>query len=401
MTTAPDILSPEFEADPYPLYEVMREDFPLFWHEATQSYVLSRYEDVERAFKDPVFTTNNYQWQLEPVHGKTILQMDGREHSTHRALVTPAFRGKELQEKFVPAIIRNSRELIDAFKDDGRVDLASQYSRRYPISVIIDMLRLPREDHAQFTQWYESIIAFLSNLSQDPEVNARGQQTKAEFEAYMLPLIRDRRVNPGDDLLTTLCTSEIDGVGMTDEEIKSFCSLLLTAGGETTDKAINLMFKNLVQNPDQMEAVRNDRSLIDSAMAEALRIDPPVQMLMRQPNVDVEIAGGVIEAGKTVTCLIGAANRDPRKYENPNTFDIFRPDLDVKRAFTAGANHTAFALGRHFCVGAMLSLTETQIGTNMLLDAMQDIRFAPDFEPHEKGVFVRAPERLLLEFTPA
>ena len=112
----PDILSAEFAADPYPAYRAMRDEHPLVWHEAMRSYVISRYDDVERAFKDPVFTSRNYDWQLEPVHGRTILQMDGREHSTHRNLVAPAFRGRELAEKFVPVIERNSRELIDAFR---------------------------------------------------------------------------------------------------------------------------------------------------------------------------------------------------------------------------------------------------------------------------------------------
>lgn len=400
MPSAPDILSTTFSDDPYAAYEIMREEFPLYWHEGTQSYVISRYDDVERAFKDPRFTTDNYKWQLEPVHGKTILQMDGREHSTHRALVTPAFRGRDLAEKFVPVIERISRALIDGFRHDGRVDLANQYAAHYPIDVIVEMLNLDTADHERFRNWYISIIAFLSNLSQDPEVNARGARTKVEFEQYMLPLIQDRRANPGDDLLSTLCTAEIDGARMTDEEIKAFCSLLLTAGGETTDKAITLMFKNLVANPEQLDAVRQDRTLIDAAFAETLRVNPPVHMLMRQPSEDVELSGGVVEAGKTVTCLIGAANRDPRKYENPDVFDIRRADLDVGRAFTAGANHTAFALGRHFCVGAMLSRAEVGIGTNMLLDAMADIRFTPGFEPVDQGVFLRAPEELWLDFTP-
>lgn len=396
----PDILSAEFAADPYTAYQVMREHHPLIWHEATQSYVISRYADVERAFKDAVFTSRNYDWQLEPVHGRTILQMDGREHSTHRNLVAPAFRGRDLMNKFVPVIEENSRVLIEAFRADGEVDLVGQYATRFPINVIVDMLGLPKEDHGHFHRWYTSIMGFLSNLSGDEEIAAEGLRTKAEFEDYLIPIIRDRRANPGDDLLSTLCTAEIDGVRMSDEEIKAFCSLLLTAGGETTDKAIASVVLNLVANPEQLEAVRADHSLIAAAFAETLRFAPPVHMIMRQPSEDVELSGGVIEAGRTVTCLIGAANRDPDRYADPDRFDIFRPDLDQGRAYTAGANHTAFCLGRHFCVGAMLAKTELEIGIGQLLDAMGDIRFADGGPPPEYGVFTRAPQSLRLTFTP-
>ncbi|WP_326837037.1 cytochrome P450 [Amycolatopsis rhabdoformis] len=399
-TAAPDILSEEFAADPYRAYRVMREDHPLIWHEGMQSYVISRYSDVERAFKDPVFTSHNYDWQLEPVHGRTILQMDGREHSTHRNLVAPAFRGRDLMTKFLPVIEQNSRDLIEQFRHDGRVDLVDQYATRFPINVIVDMLGLPKSDHEHFHRWYSSIMAFLSNLSGDEQVMAEGIRTKEEFEGYLLPIIRQRRENPGEDLLSTLCSAEIDGVRMTDEEIKAFCSLLLTAGGETTDKAIASLMRNLVAHPDQLAAVRADHSLIAAAFAETLRFSPPVHMIMRQPAEDVELSGGVVEAGKTVTCLIGAANRDPAKYADPDSFDLRRPDLDQGRAYTAGANHTAFCLGRHFCVGAMLAKTELDIGIAQLLDAMQDIRF-DGAAPPEYGVFTRAPGTLPLTFTPA
>lgn len=401
LSPAPDILSAEFAADPYSAYRAMRDEHPLIWHEPTQSYVISRYADVVKAFKDPVFTSRNYDWQLEPVHGRTILQMDGREHSTHRNLVGPAFRGRDLAEKFVPVIERNSRELIDGFAADGEVDLVGQYATRFPINVIVDMLGLPTGDHEHFHRWYTSIMGFLSNLAGDEQVTADGLRTKGEFEDYLIPVIRDRREHPGEDLLSTLCAAEIDGVRMSDEEIKAFCSLLLTAGGETTDKAIASVMSNLVQHPDQLQAVRADHDLIAAAFAETLRHSPPVHMIMRQPAEDVQLSGGVVEAGKTVTCLIGAANRDPQQYANPDAFDIHRPDLDLGRAYTAGANHTAFALGRHFCVGAMLARTELETGIAQLLDAMDDIRFADGTPPPEKGVFTRAPAELRLTFTPA
>ncbi|GAA3980427.1 cytochrome P450 [Actinomadura viridis] len=403
MTTAPevpDILSPEFATDPYSAYRIMREHAPLFWHEPMQSYVVSRYEDVARAFRDPAFTTANYDWQLEPVHGRTILQLSGREHAVRRGLVAPAFRGDELQGRFLPVIERNARLLIDRFRATGRVELVGEFSTHFPINVIVDMLGLDQADHARFQRWYTSIIAFLGNLAQDPEVAADGERTRVELAAYMLPIIAERRANPGDDLLSRLCLAEIDGTRMSDEDIKAFVSLLLAAGGETTDKAISAIMANLLVHPEQLAAVRADRSLIARAFAETLRFSPPVHMIMRQPERDVTLSGGTIPAGSTVTCLIGAANRDAERYRDPERFDIFRDDLDTTTAFSAAANHLAFALGRHFCVGALLAKTEVEVAMNMLLDAMPDVRVADGFVPAEQGGFTRGPERLPLEFTP-
>ncbi|GGV36734.1 cytochrome P450 [Streptomyces spectabilis] len=405
MSTAqsiPDILSAEFAADPYPVYRALREHAPLLWHEPTKSYVVSRYEDVARVFKDKesVFTTDNYDWQLEPVHGRTILQLSGREHAVRRALVAPAFRGSELQETFLPVIRRNSRELVDAFRDRGSADLVAEYATRFPVHVIADMLGLDKADHARFHGWYTNVIAFLGNLAGDPEVTAAGERTRVEFTEYMLPIIQRRRAEPGDDLLSRLCAAEVDGVRMSDEDIKAFCSLLLAAGGETTDKAIASIFANLLAHPEQLAAVRADRSLIDRAFVETLRWTPPVHMIMRQTAAEVELAGGTVPAGATITCLIGSANRDGARYRDPDRFDLFRDDLTTTTAFSAAADHLAFALGRHFCVGALLARAEVETGVNDLLDALPDLRFADGFAPEERGVFTRGPQTLPVVFTP-
>lgn len=398
----PDILSPEFERDPYGAYRQMRDGDPLSWHEATGSYVVSRYEDVERIFKDKKgeFSTENYDWQIEPVHGRTILQLSGREHAVRRALVAPAFRGSDLRDKFLPVIERNSRELIDTFRATGSVDLVTDYASRFPVNVIADMLGLDKSDYDRFHGWYTAVIAFLGNLSGDQEVVRAGERTRVEFAEYMLPVIRERRAAPGDDLLSVLCTAEVDGVRMSDEDIKAFCSLLLAAGGETTDKAIAAIFTNLLLHPEQLEAVRADRELIPRAFAETLRYTPPVHMIMRQSTTEVELSGGTVPPGATVTCLIGSANRDEKRYRDPDSFDIFREDLAATNAFSAAADHLAFALGRHFCVGALLAKAEVETGVGQLLDAMPDLRLAEGFDPVERGVFTRGPQSLPIRFTP-
>ncbi|ROQ59839.1 pulcherriminic acid synthase [Streptomyces sp. 840.1] len=400
--SVPDILSPAFAADPYGAYRIMRDSAPLIRHEAMNSYIVSRYEDVERVFKDRAgeFTTDNYDWQIEPVHGRTILQLSGREHAVRRALVAPAFRGSDLQEKFLPVIERNTRELIDTFRHTGEADLVGAFATRLPVLVIADMLGLDKADHDRFHGWYTSVIAFLGNLAGDPAVAAAGERTRQEFAEYMIPVIQERRAAPGDDLLSALCAAEVDGVRMSDEDIKAFCSLLLAAGGETTDKAIASIFANLLTHPEQLAAVRQDRGLVDRAFAETLRYTPPVHMIMRQTAIEVELGGGRVPAGSTVTCLIGAANRDASRYRDPDRFDIFRTDLTSTTAFSAAADHLAFALGRHFCVGALLARAEVETGVNQLLDAMPDVRLADGFTPSEQGVFTRGPRSLPVRFTP-
>ncbi len=397
----PDILSAEFAANPYPLYRVMRSDYPLISHDPMKRSILSRYDDRSPASTEPAFTTANDDGQREPVHGRTILQLDGREHSVRRALVAPAFRGSELQDKFLPVIERNSRELIDEFKQLGSADLVADFATHFPINVIVDMLGLDKADHERFQRWYTSIIAFLGNLSGDAEVSAAGLRTRQEFADYMIPIIAKRRAHPGDDLLSSLCAAEIDGTQMSDEDIKAFCSLLLAAGGETTDKVIGSIFANLLQHPDQLAAVRKDRSLIPRALAETLRYTPPVHMIMRQPSQDVTVRGGTIPAGSTVTALIGAANRDEQRYADPESFDIFRTDLDTVNAFSAAANHLSFALGRHFCVGALLAKSEVEVAVNQLLDVMPDLALPDGFRPVERGVFTRGPAAVPVRFTPA
>jgi pulcherriminic acid synthase len=396
----PDILSPEFAADPYPGYAVLREHYPVHFHEGTGSWLISRYEDVARAFRDPVFTTDNYDWQLEPVHGgRTIVQMSGHEHAVRRALVAPAFRGRELRERFLPVIARNAAELINGFRDAKEADLAGQFATHFPVNVIVDMLGLDRADHDRFHAWYSAVVDYFANLGQDPATAEAGLRAGRELREYLLPVIDRRRAAPGDDLLSSLCTAEVDGTRMTDQDITSFVSLLLAAGGETTDKAITGMFRNLLAHPGQLAAVREDRELIAGAFAESLRYTPPLQMIMRQPAEDVALSGGTVPAGSTVTCLIGAAHRDPARYAHPDRYDIRRADLTPATAFTAAADHLAFALGRHFCVGALLARAEVVVATNQLLDAFPYMAFADGNPPAESGVFVRGLRRLPLRFT--
>jgi cytochrome P450 len=409
---APDILSAEHAEDPYETYRVLLEHYPVLYHEATNSWLVSRHADLVKLFRDKSVTSENYAWQLEPVHGKTILQMEGREHTIHRRLLNPFFHGNGL-ENFKPTIEKVVNDLADPFlgresgaiadgrQERGEVEIVGEFTAHFPVNVIVEMLDLPREDHPKFERWYNAIMAFLSNLSGAQEPIDEGLQTRQELADYILPIIAERRTGDGDDLLSLFARAQVDGEMLTDDEIRAFVSLMLTAGGETTDRGMASLLKNLIEHPEQLQAVQEDRSLIAIAFSETLRYSPPVHMIMRQPSVDMEIEEVTIPAGSTITCMLAAANRDPRKFEDPDKFDILRKDNSSERAYRASADHLAFIDGRHFCVGAMLARTEIEIGMNSLLDRMAEMRFADGFAPVEQGVFTRAPNRLDVSFVPA
>ena len=402
-TAGPDILSPEFDADPYPFYAEMRERYPVYHHEVSGFWMVSRYRDVERVFKDgESFSSRNYEWQNEPIHGgRTMLQLDGREHSAHRNIVGPQFRGAYLEERVRGIIEHTVHKLIDRFEADGEVDLRDRFTKPFPLDVIMYMIGLPLEDHEMFRRWVDLGIDFQSNFAGDPEVERAGLEAQAQFADYLTPIIAARRAEPGEDLLSKMLLGASDGISMEDWEVRAFTSLLVSAGGETTDKALASMVCRLLENPEQMEAVRRDRSLITAALAETLRHSGPVQMIMRQAERDVELSGGTVPAGGTVACVLGAANRDPDQFVDPDSFDMHRADLDVARAFNAAANHVEFALGRHFCVGAHLSRVEVEVSMDALLDRLPEMDFAPGFEAEETGIFTRGPRHVDLVFQPA
>nr|WP_239521701.1 cytochrome P450 [Geodermatophilus sabuli] len=379
----------------------MRDYYPVLHDDVSGYYFVSRYEDVERIYKDSVgFSNENYGFQMEPVIGRTVIQMGGREHSVNRHLVTPALRGNYLNE-MLPQVDDLAGEMIDEFRHAGRVDLVEQFTKWFPINVVVKMLDLPRGDLPKFHNWYSSLMAFLSNLTNDPEIHAWGMRTQEEYPAYILPIIAERRRNPGTDLISRLTQAEIDGEQFSDEQIKALIGLLLIAGGETTDKAIASTIKHLLLNPDQLEAVKKDPALATNALVENLRYHPPVQIILRTATADIEVSGTTIPAGSVVACVNGAANRDERRFENPDEFDIFRPDLNIRQAFAGSADHIAFALGRHFCVGSLLAKREGETAITQILAAMPDIRFADGAVPDDVGLFTRGPERLVVEFTPA
>lgn len=396
--TPPSLLWPEFERDPYPLYRRLREEFPVVRDEPLDAWLVSRYADVRVALSDARFTSRNYGWQLAPMFGRTVLQMEGREHAAHRSFLTPAFRGRALSW-LTAAIERTASDLVRdlavrARRGDGVVDLVDGFCHRLPIAVVVTALGLPVADAPLFQDWYQAGFSYLSNYRQDPATLERGMSARDELFAYLSPYVARRRVAPSRDLLSVLCTAEVEGEPLPDDMVLGFCGMLLGAGGESTDKGMRSLLANLLDRPDMLAGLRAAPDGLASAWVETLRRDPPVQVVLRQTEEAVDLPSGRVPGGATVACLVGAAGRDPERFDDPDRFDPSRLADDPDRQFTAAAGHLAFGAGRHFCLGSQLARAEAEIGIRTLLTAFPRMHWADGFRPRYGGLLTRAPEKL-------
>jgi len=424
----PAILSDEHERDPYATYRILRDHYPVHYDESTDIWLVSRMDDLRSLFKRVDVTSDNYKFQIGQFHGRTLIEMEGKEHTAHRRLLSPFLHSSGLEnfasririaaESVLMPVVRReaakvSRDMVGSISERkveavaagdsriGRFDLVTEFTAIYPITVTREMLGVPEEMHDTIVRWYESIADAISNLEGAQEPYDRGMQTREELREYFLPLIRDRRLGDGDDLVSLVARADVGGTRLTDEEICAFISLVIVAGGETTDSALASIFKLLIENPDQLERVYADRSLILDAFAEQLRYAPPVHMILRMAAADVEVAGTTIPEGSKIGMVLAAANRDETKFADPDRFDIFREDNSTERAFRASADHISFADGRHFCVGNSLAREEVDIAINVIFDHMASPpAFAPGFEATETGIWFRAPHHLEIVFEP-
>jgi cytochrome P450 len=268
----------------------------------------------------------------------------------------------------------------------GSADLVQEVTFNFPVQVIAQILGLPRSDFPVFQRWAIEITSVASNWD-------RGVAASAALRDYFADVLAERRRQPADDLISDLLVAEVEGRKLSDEEIYSFLRLLLPAGVETTYRASGNVLYGLLTNPDQLRAVMDDRSLIPDAFEESLRWEPPVTVILRRAMRDTEVAGVTIQEGADVALLLGSANRDERKYEHPERFDIFR----------ASRQSVGFGFGVHVCLGMHLARMEARVALNTLFDRLPDMRLAPapGQDLHIKGMAFRSPIALPITFTPA
>ncbi|MGI5405613.1 cytochrome P450, cyclodipeptide synthase-associated [Streptomyces chartreusis] len=396
------VLSEDFAADPYRYFSRLREQDAIHYESAIDSYFVSRHRDVKRVLTDhEVFSTEMLQVRAEPVmRGPVLAQMTGAEHTAKRKIVVRGFTGQALEDQ-IRAIHANAAELVAPFLSRGRIDLVNDFGRPLAIDVTLDVLGLDKKDRRQIADWLGGVAEFVTGIDLTAEQRRRCLHRAERLEAYLAPVIDERRRRPGGDLISKLCTAEFDGIAMSDREVTALVINVLVAAVEPADKTLALLFKHLIDHPDQLAQVRRDPALLPAAIAETLRYTPPVQLIPRRTERDVVLAGSTVPAGATVFCMIGAANRDPAAFASPDAFDIHRADLGTARSFTAAARHLAFGTGLHQCVGAAFARAEIETVAGMLLSLFDEIRHTPGVRYRETGLYTRGPASLCVDFTPA
>jgi cytochrome P450 len=386
-------------ADPYPVYARFRAEAPIFRSEATGGWVVSRRDDVARVLEDEDhFGPLQQGAGSSRIHGRVILHMGGTEHRKKRALLSHRLRSRRLLADIWADRVRTvTSGLLDAVPFDEPVDLKPALTTPMPLQITAEIMGTP--EAPRFRDWYDTIVAAgASNLTGDPEVLRRGEEARATLFDFLRPVIAERRAHPTDDLLSDLCTFEYDGEPLAEGEILGFCSFLLAAGVETTDRALSSLLKLLFTRRDIWEQLRADRDSIAAACAEILRWAPPVHGVSRGVLQTTRLAGQEVSAGDRVFVLIGSANRDEEHFDDPETYRVDRFADNPHREFTPKASILPFGAGRHHCTGSLLAKLEMEEAVNQLLDRLEWAEFDGG-PPDDVGHVLRSPQHVRVTMT--
>jgi cytochrome P450 len=343
------------------------------------AYLLTRHADVERAFVDEATFPAEaaYRTHSEPVMGRTLQCMTGEEHTRNRALVSPAFRARLMPGYVTPILAPTAHRLVDDLVGRDEVDLVATFTQRYPFTVITRLLGIPERGEGDIQRWALGLLTY----PWDPDGALAASR---EFTEYLGPIVAARRQAPGDDLISTLATTEIDGTRLTDEEIFSFVRVLFPAGADTTYLGLGSLLLALLTHPDAMDRVRRDPAARRRAIEEALRWEAPVALMPRFAPTDTDVLGTPIAGGNPILFGVSAANRDPAVFPDPDRYLI---DRDPKGALT-------FGFGMHFCIGAHLARAELATALDVLLERIDDVELVGDDPPPVVGSVLRGPESL-------
>jgi len=370
-----DLLDPAVLSDPYPLFHRLRTEDPVHWEADLEFWALTRYADALYALREDSLLSSAIHDSPRPggvglSSARWFVFLDPPRHTRLRALVHSAFTPQVVEglRARIQAIVD---ELLDRAAEAGRLDLIADLGFPLPAIVIAELLGVPAEDRAQFRAWSADLAAAggLVRMAADgAERLSRARAGGAALNAYFRDIIRERRRAPRDDLVSRLTGVQSAEGTLSEEELVDTCALLLFAGHETTTNLIGNGMLALLRHPDELSRLRADPSLIGSAVEELLRYDSPVQMRVRVARETVEIGGRRIAKGQRVLILVGAANRDPARFPDPDRLDIARPDN----------RHLAFGHGIHFCTGAPLARLEGAIAIRRLLRRFPRLELTTD-----------------------
>ncbi|MBV8772186.1 MAG: cytochrome P450 [Deltaproteobacteria bacterium] len=386
-------LSPEAQENPFPYYAYLRREHPVVWLDPLHAWVISRYQDVDFAIRNPqLFSSAKWITQslgdLKPVpEVPWMIELDPSNHSRLRKLVSKAFtpRTVSLLEPRVRAI---AEELLAPLRANGKFDFVRDFSSTLPVIVIAEMLGVEPDHRADFRRWSDNIVRATSRPSDEAE-RAAIRGTNAEMVAYFEEAIALRRREPRDDLLTALVQAEEDRQVLTAAEVLAMAILVLVAGNETTMNLLGNTVLALLTYSDVASTVRRDRSLVPQLIEEVLRYDSPVQLIFRRTSSEVKLSGTTIPADSTVFVLLGSANRDEAKFPDPDRFDLRRD----------AGEHLAFGFGTHYCLGAGLARLEARVSLEELLYSCPPFAGDAKIVERVRSPIVRGPKALPLAFS--
>ena len=402
-TLTQDLGRPEHKLDPYPFYRWLRDQRPIY-QGTYGDWIVTRYDDTVRVLRDPLFSSDNMghndnfqairpMLEAQPEIGpllklqeKAMLFMDPPDHTRLRRLVSKAFSTRAV-DALRPRADEVVAQLLDAVaaRGDGEIEIINDLAYPLPITMICEMLGVPVSDRGLFEEWTPAAVKII-DPSDDFSLMIEAGEAVRKFMDYFRELIAERRSSPGDDLLSGLVAAEDEGDRLSEYELLATCVLLLIAGHETTVNLIGNGTLALLRHPAELQRLRDDPSLMGSAVEECLRFDSPVQLTGRTATEDLEVAGQAIPRGQQVVTLLGAANRDPSHFADPDRFDVARNDR----------THMAFGGGIHVCLGAPLARLEARCAFAGLLDRWSSLELVVDEPPRKETVTLRGLAELRL-----
>jgi cytochrome P450 PksS len=374
-----NVVSPENLLNPFPLYRRMQESDPVHWSELAQAWFVTRYEDVTACFRDSRLSANRAQLfvehQLRGVGGDVIkdqvemmvLQMvnrDGADHARLRRNANPGFTTQAM-DGWRPAIHRAADRLLSRVQQQGGMELVQDFSEPFPLHVITELFAIPEQDRSAFRRWSTDAVAlFSAPVGVDiKELAIRGNTSIKEFLKYMGDLIKERRANPGRDLLSIMLHAQEEG-RLNEAELLANINLISIAGHITTVDQFSNGVHALLTHPEQLQLLKKNPDLMKSAVEEMLRYSPAMPFIHRVAAEDFELHGRTIKRGQVVFLGMAAANRDPQAFPEPDRFDITRQSN----------KHVSFAFGHHTCLGSTLARYDLEIGLGMLFERLPGLR---------------------------
>jgi len=390
-------LSPRVYLNPYPKYAELRAKAPLHWSPLLEAWVATRYADVDAILRDHKrFSSDPRKRQraraprtmVDNPGGQSMLFVDPPEHTRLRALVNKAFTPQAIAA-LTPRIQTIVQELLDQIPEPSHFDLIDTLAYPLPVIVMAELLGIPPQDRAQFKLWSDRRARALEPTITPREIQ-EANRAAHEIDDYFRGVIKARRREPRDDLISTLVATEDADDTLTQDELLVMLRLLLIAGNETTTNLIGNGMLALLRHPDQLQKLRAHPDLIDTAVEEMLRYDTTVQVDFRSALEDVEIGGQRITRGQGIMLLLGAANHDPEVFHAPEQFDITR----------RAASHLSFGRGVHHCLGAPLARAEARLAFTGLLERFSDIRLLTEHPPFKDNVVLRGLKSLPIGATP-